>query len=248
VARRLLATYLTITALTLAVVVVPLGRIFADREHDRLTFDIERDAQAVASLVEDALEAGTDPAIDATLADYRGTGGRVVVVDRQGISVADSDNVGGPARDFSTRPEIASALDGRRATGTRPSERAITAAAAASLTILAGAAGIAVNSGIVGARGDDHVGRLTPLGTTAQPVGASVADPATTTPTAVTATPPVQASDSQPVATSSASGSHDGDEHDDDEHDGDEHDGDEHDGDEHEDDDHREYEGADDDD
>ena len=60
-ARRLLATYLTITALTLAVVVVPLGRVFADREQSRLTFDIERDAQAVASLVEDDLEAGTAP-------------------------------------------------------------------------------------------------------------------------------------------------------------------------------------------
>ena len=55
-ARRLLATYLTITALTLAVVVVPLGRVFADREQSRLTYGIERDAQAVASLVEDALE------------------------------------------------------------------------------------------------------------------------------------------------------------------------------------------------
>jgi signal transduction histidine kinase len=124
VARRLLVTYLTITALTLAVVVLPLGRIFADREHDRLTFDIERDAQAVASLVEDALEAGDAPAIDTTLAGYRDTGGRIVVVDRQGISVADSDNIGGPARDFSTRPEIATALDGRRSTGTRPSETA----------------------------------------------------------------------------------------------------------------------------
>ena len=69
-ARRLLVTYLTITALTLAVVVVPLGRIFADREQDRLIFDIERDAQAVASLVEDDLEAGTAPPIDTVLADY----------------------------------------------------------------------------------------------------------------------------------------------------------------------------------
>ena len=57
-ARRLLATYLTITALTLVVVVVPLGRVFADREQSRLTYDIERDAQAVASLVEDDLETG----------------------------------------------------------------------------------------------------------------------------------------------------------------------------------------------
>jgi signal transduction histidine kinase len=122
VARRLLVTYLTITALTLAAVVIPLGRTFADRERDRLTFDVERDAQTVASLVEDALEAGTTPAIDAVLTGYGERGGRIVVVDRDGISVADSDDIGGTARDFSTRPEIDAALDGTRVSGTRPSE------------------------------------------------------------------------------------------------------------------------------
>jgi len=120
--RRLLITYLAITALTLAVVVVPLGRIFAERERDQLTFDIERDAQAVASLVEDPLEAGAAPAIDSVLTRYDESGGRIVVVDRNGISVADSDAVGGAPRDFSTRPEIAAALDGQRSSGTRASE------------------------------------------------------------------------------------------------------------------------------
>ena len=123
-ARRLLVTYLTITALTLAIVVVPLGRVFADREQSRLTFDIERDAQAVASLVEDSLEAGARPSIESTLADYRDTGGRVVVVDGDGVSVADSGSPGGAPRDFSTRPEVIAALDGRRASGTRASETA----------------------------------------------------------------------------------------------------------------------------
>ena len=122
--RRLLATYLTITAFVLVVVVVPLGLVFADREHDRLVFDIERDAQAVASLVEDALEAGTAPPIDDVLTDYADTGGRIVVVDLAGVSVADSDRPGGERRDFSTRPEIATALEGSRSTGTRESETA----------------------------------------------------------------------------------------------------------------------------
>jgi signal transduction histidine kinase len=124
VVRRLLATYLTITAFVLAVVVVPLGLTFADREHDRLVFDIERDAQAVASLVEDDLEAGTAPSIDAVLADYAGSGGRIVVVDRQGVSLVDSDRPSADPRDFSTRPEITAALEGRRATGSRDSETA----------------------------------------------------------------------------------------------------------------------------
>jgi signal transduction histidine kinase len=124
VVRRLLATYLTITAFVLAVVVVPLGLVFADRENDRLVFDIERDAQAVASLVEDALEAGSAPSIENVLADYADTGGRIVVVDAEGVSVADSDRPAGDRRDFSTRPEIAAALDGRRNSGTRDSETA----------------------------------------------------------------------------------------------------------------------------
>ena len=120
--RRLLVTYLTITALALAAVVVPLGLTFANREHDRLVFDIERDAQAVASLVEDALEADAAPSIERVLADYAEAGGRIVVVDTNGISVADSDRPASDRRDFSTRPEIAGALDGRRSAGTRPSE------------------------------------------------------------------------------------------------------------------------------
>lgn len=121
-ARRLLVTYLTITALALAVVMVPLGAIFADREHDRLVFGIERDAQSVASLVEDALQTGVPPAIDTVLVDYADSGGRIVVVDTSGSSVADSDRIDGVPRDFSTRPEIAAALDGQRSSGTRGSE------------------------------------------------------------------------------------------------------------------------------
>ena len=121
-ARRLLVTYLTITALALAVVIVPLGSIFAAREKDRLVFDIERDAQTVASLVEDALEAGGEPSISDALAGYGADGGRVVVVTTEGISVVDSDDLTGAPRDFSTRPEMVAALDGQRTSGTRSSE------------------------------------------------------------------------------------------------------------------------------
>lgn len=121
-ARRLLVTYLTITALALASVIVPLGLTFADHERDQLSFGIERDAQAIASMAEDALEGGTTPSVNSVLSDYRASGGRVVIVDRRGFSVADSDNVGGGPRDFSSRPEMAAALDGQRATGTRRSE------------------------------------------------------------------------------------------------------------------------------
>lgn len=121
-ARRLLLTYLTLTALTLAVVVVPLGQIFANRERDRLTFDIERDAQNIASLVEDHLEMGIDPQIDEVAKSYRDLGGRILVVDKAGLGVVDSDHLGEEHRDFATRPEIVAALDGDRTSGTRNSE------------------------------------------------------------------------------------------------------------------------------
>jgi hypothetical protein len=119
--------------------------------------------------------------------------------------------------------------------------KAITAAAAASLTLLAGAAGIALNSGIVGATGDDNVGQISPVDTTAKPpIAVYVDDPASRT---VTSTPPVRPTDSQPVTTSAASGYQD-DDHDEHE-DEDDDDRYEH---ESEDDDHDEYEGAEDDD
>lgn len=120
--RRLLVTYLTITALALAMLAVPLGLTFARRERDRLFFDMERDAMVIATLAEDDLEHGAAPDLDAVLAEYRAdTTGRIVVVDRAGISVADSDSPGARPRDYSTRPEIRQALGGRRAIGTRRS-------------------------------------------------------------------------------------------------------------------------------
>ncbi len=122
--RRLLLTYLTIAVVGLAVLVIPLGQTFASRERDRLRFDIERDATVVASLAEDALEAGTspvlDPVLDPLLAGY-GTGdGRIVVVNNDGLGVYDTD--ADTIRDFSSRPEIIEALDGQRSDGTRFSE------------------------------------------------------------------------------------------------------------------------------
>ncbi len=122
--RRLLLTYLTITAFALAIVIIPFGTVFAGREKDGLLFDIERDAQVVASRSEDALDTGASPQLDALLTDYRATGGRIVIVDSNGMSVADSDAVGGPAQNFSNRPEIQTALGGSRASGVRRSETA----------------------------------------------------------------------------------------------------------------------------
>lgn len=119
--RRLLLAYLTITAFALVIVVVPLGLTFASRERDRLIFDLERDANAIGSHAEDALEAGRRPDLSAVFADYDVGGARIVVTDTDGHSVADSQEGVALDRDFSTRPEVAEALTGHRATGRRHS-------------------------------------------------------------------------------------------------------------------------------
>ena len=120
--RRLLASYLTITLVTLLLLVVPLGQTFASRESDRLLRDIGQDAIVVASLSEVALERGTPPDLASTLTAYAADpGGRIVVVDRSGYSVADSDTATPPGTSFRNRPEIMSAIQGRRAEGRRPS-------------------------------------------------------------------------------------------------------------------------------
>ena len=81
--------------------------------------------------------------------------------------------------------------------------KAITVAAAASLTMLAGAAGIALNSGIVGSTGDGNVGNLSPIGTAVAPAPTSLDDGSLP---ALGSAPDVLPADSPPVATSSASG------------------------------------------
>jgi signal transduction histidine kinase len=120
--RRLLVSYLTVTVLVLAALVLPLGLTFASREANLLLSGIERDTYSVTSLVEKDLAQHTAPHINSLLTRYAAGGGRIVVVTTQGVSVADSDAVGGGPRDFSTRPEIRAALSGQRSEGIRSSE------------------------------------------------------------------------------------------------------------------------------
>ena len=108
--RRLLLSYVSITLVVLAVLVLPLGAGYADRASAALLAGVERDANAVADLVTAELAAARTPSLDGVLAGYAARGGRIVVVTRDGDSVGDSDLIGEPSRDFSTRPEMALAL------------------------------------------------------------------------------------------------------------------------------------------
>lgn len=118
--RRLVASYLTITVVVLVVLMVPLAAFYSQRERERLASDVEHDANVIATLYEDDLEAGAplDPGPADTYQDR--TGARVVVVDDAGISQVDTGAV--IDRDFSTRPEIGAALEGIRTVGTRRSD------------------------------------------------------------------------------------------------------------------------------
>ncbi|MEZ5099681.1 MAG: hypothetical protein R3C15_07765 [Thermoleophilia bacterium] len=123
--RRLLLTYLGLTLFVLVVLEVPLGIAFARSERDDLTGRVERDAVALASFAQDVLtghRAEDEAVLRETALRYDAeTRGRVVVVDRDGISIVDTTSPDGERRDFSTRPEIAGALAGEVATGTRRS-------------------------------------------------------------------------------------------------------------------------------
>lgn len=118
--RRLILSYVAITIVVLILLEVPFAVFFAQRELDRLTADVERDASVIATLYEDYLETDVAPDIQEAAAYSEATGARVVIVNNRGISIVDT---GQPTRrDFSTRPEFVDALAGIRATGTRPSE------------------------------------------------------------------------------------------------------------------------------
>ena len=124
VTRRLVYSYLAITALVLAVLVVPLGVSNQRRQLREVQAGLERDAFVLASLVEDGLAQGqVDPAAGAEVQSYADrVGARVVIVDASGNSLLDTDPTEGGDPQFASRPEVATALDGRVATGTRHSD------------------------------------------------------------------------------------------------------------------------------
>lgn len=123
--RRLLLTYLGLTLFVLVVLEVPLAIAYARNERQNLTGKVERDAVALSSFAQDVLTGHREEdeaVLRATAQRYDAeTRGRVVVVDAEGISLVDTTSPDGQRRDFSTRPEIADALAGQVATGTRRS-------------------------------------------------------------------------------------------------------------------------------
>ncbi len=117
--RRLLASYLALTVVVLLALEVPLAIVNARNERNDLIAKVERDAFVAASLSEDALQSGgvTRHLTKFVLTYQTQTGGRVVIVDRRGRSIADSQHTATGETVFATRPEIAAALRGNTVSG-----------------------------------------------------------------------------------------------------------------------------------
>ena len=123
--RRFLATYVTLALVVLISLEIPLGIQYGRSERHDLEGRIERDALTMATFTEDTLERGLQtppPALVRVASQYQqDPGGRVVIVDRIGRVVLDTNPPLPGRRSFASRPEIASALQGNIATGTRHS-------------------------------------------------------------------------------------------------------------------------------
>lgn len=119
--RRLTVAALALTAIVLLMLELPLGINVARTEEYRLLVAMERDAGVIADLVEDRLENGPTQALEPPIGDYADrSGARVLVTDADGLVVHDSEGTA-LGRDYSSRPEIAQAILGRRSSGRRPS-------------------------------------------------------------------------------------------------------------------------------
>jgi signal transduction histidine kinase len=123
--RRFLATYVALAVVVLISLEIPLGIQYGRSERRDLTGRIERDALTMATFAEDTLERGLETAppglVQVAKRYQRNPGGRVVIVDSNGVAVLDTSPPLPGRRSFSSRPEFISALKGNIAAGTRHS-------------------------------------------------------------------------------------------------------------------------------
>jgi signal transduction histidine kinase len=125
VTRRLLLGYIGLVVVVLAALEIPLGLQNARSERGDLETKVEHDATTLASLAQDALRrpAGgrLDPLAGVAYRYASDTGGRVVIVNSRGTALIDTNPRAAGVERFASRPEIAAALGGQVATGTRRS-------------------------------------------------------------------------------------------------------------------------------
>jgi len=125
VRSRILVGYLGLVVVVLAALEVPLGVQFGRNEQRTLETKVEHDATTIASISPDTLRRPTRKRLQAIAGVAyryrRDTGGRVVIVNHKGVAVIDTNARGAGVTSFASRPEIAAALRGNVASGTRES-------------------------------------------------------------------------------------------------------------------------------
>jgi len=120
---RLVAALLSLTIVVLAVQDIPLIQYLRTVETDRITTALERDSFVIAGRSEETLET-TSPVglayVQNVITQYGlESGARVVVLDINGISIADSESPDTIGNSFLSRPEVVEALSGAVSIGRR---------------------------------------------------------------------------------------------------------------------------------
>ena len=118
---RLVAVFAYVLVLVLLALEIPLALSIADRIRTEVNSEAAAQARVVAAA---AASARDDPEALQRVAERASDdlGGRVVIVDERGRLVADTAGGGLLGTSYRSRPEIADALAGRLAQGTRASE------------------------------------------------------------------------------------------------------------------------------
>ena len=121
--RRLIAGAAYLLVVVVVGLTVPFAATLGTRLTDELGARVEREAFAVASIVEDRLERGRTAQMQRLIRNLSSRiGGRVIVTDHSGVLLADSLQPPGlHPPTYASRPEIASALAGRPVWEVRPS-------------------------------------------------------------------------------------------------------------------------------
>jgi len=119
---RLVAAFLSIIVLMLAVQDIPLIRYLDQVEHTQIYTSLERDAWRLADSVDTEIAQNQNAGLQTIASDYADqTGARVVITDELGIVLvsSDGDDVG---TNYLNRPEIVDALAGNEVSGERNSQ------------------------------------------------------------------------------------------------------------------------------
>lgn len=120
---RLVAALLSLTIVVLAVQDIPLIQYLRTVETDRINTALERDSFVIAGRAEETLESTSPEGLEYVqnaISKYSAeSGARVVIVNINGVAIADSDSLETIGTSFLSRPEVAEALSGSVSIGRR---------------------------------------------------------------------------------------------------------------------------------